>query len=520
MKLIAGYEVLRELSRGGMGEVVLAVRRGPHGFERVVAIKTILGEHAGDEELRSMFADEARLMGKLHHPSIAQVHDLVEEDGALCLIMEYVAGVSFGELIRRKAPALICAQAVAEACRGLHAAHELGDLGVVHRDISPSNLMVTFTGGVKVLDFGIAYMRGRRTRETELGSLKGKPPYMAPEQLSQSRIDRRTDVFGCGVVLWEMLTGQHLYSGSPYEVVKQMMEPVKPPSSIAGELDEGLDEIVLRALEEDPDDRWQTARAMAKALGSVADAQGAETLADWAARELADDADDHRSEMTRHETEVGRATGVSTMVDSAEPEADQPPDSAPNKGDNTLITGPAIEIPRHTRRWPWLAAFAVTAGAAVLWWPAQAEELGAAIVLPEISTPAQTPQEQSAAAVTTSAPRENSSARVAVVPVPGPPTQSTRVAASATAPKPKPPERPEEPKETEEPEARFGWLNFGASPYAIVTLDGATLGPTPFKRRLKVGPHSVVMRSPDSGEVRLRTSVMVVEGKTIDVVAR
>src|SRR5690242_21519079 len=170
-----------------MGAVLLARRRGPGRFEQLVAIKTIRPEHAGSPQVRAMFLDEARILAGLGHANVAAVHDFGEEGGSLYMAMEYVAGISFRDLVELGPPPAVIARAIAEAARGLHAAHELRDLsgtplGLVHRDISPENLMLGYDGHVKVIDFGIALVKNRQAQVTEFGMLKGKPPYRSPEQ--------------------------------------------------------------------------------------------------------------------------------------------------------------------------------------------------------------------------------------------------------------------------------------------------------------------------------------------------
>jgi eukaryotic-like serine/threonine-protein kinase len=189
------YEVLYELKHGGMGAVLLARRRGLGTFEQLVAIKTIRPEFGHVESVRAMFLDEAAILARVSHPAIATVHDFGEEGGTLYMAMEYVAGIPFRDLGDLHPPATIAARAIADAARGLHAAHEIRDttnnlLGVVHRDISPDNLLLGFDGHVKVIDFGIALVKNRLAPVTEFGTLKGKPPYMSPEQVKNESLRR------------------------------------------------------------------------------------------------------------------------------------------------------------------------------------------------------------------------------------------------------------------------------------------------------------------------------------------
>jgi serine/threonine-protein kinase len=322
------YEILHELKSGGMGSVLLARRRGPGAFEQLVAIKTILPEYAAAPAVRAMFLDEAAILARTHHPGIATVHDFGEEGATLYMAMEYVAGISMRDVIEYRPPPIVLARAIVEACRGLHAAHELRDLsgaplGLVHRDISPDNRMLGFDGHVKVIDFGIALIKNRQAPVTEFGSVKGKPPYMSPEQVKNEPLDRRSDVFSLGVVLWELLTQKLLFRGdSIYAVAMAVQEQViTPPSQVVGApLPRGLDAVVLRALERDLARRTRTAADLAEQLEEVIQTAGGETLEAWAARVLAGARDDHRAWLasivagTALPKAVGRATGQATEV--------------------------------------------------------------------------------------------------------------------------------------------------------------------------------------------------------------
>src|SRR6185312_2580567 len=282
------YEILYELKSGGMGAVLLGRRRGPGAFEQLVAIKTVRPELANAPAVRAMFLDEAAILARLNHPGIAHVHDFGEEAGSLYMVMEYVPGVAFRELAERRPPALVIARAIAEAARGLHAAHEARDLhgaplGLVHRDISPDNLLLGYDGHVKVIDFGIALVKNRQAPVTEFGTLKGKPPYMSPEQVKNDPMDRRSDVFSLGVVTWELLTGKSLFDGDSIYAIAYAVEnqELVPPSRVIGSsLPSGLDAAVMNALARDPDQRTPTAAAFAEALDGIVQASGGESLAE------------------------------------------------------------------------------------------------------------------------------------------------------------------------------------------------------------------------------------------------
>src|SRR5580693_7791810 len=221
-----------------MGAVLIGRRRGLGAFEQLVAIKTIRPEYAASPAVRAMFLDEAAILARLNHPGVASVYDFGEDGGTLYMAMEFVAGIAFREFGDMRPPPIIAARAVAEACRGLNAAHEVRDLhgnvlGLVHRDISPDNLMLGYDGHVKVIDFGIALVKNRQAPVTEFGTIKGKPPYMSPEQVKNDPMDRRSDVFSLGVVLWELLTHQLLFDGdSLYAIALAVANQDIPPPSV------------------------------------------------------------------------------------------------------------------------------------------------------------------------------------------------------------------------------------------------------------------------------------------------
>lgn len=301
---ISGFELLTKLSSGGMGDVLLARRRGVHGFEKLVAVKTIRGELTKRPDIRAMFLDEARLSARLDHPNIAQVYDFGEEDGTLFLAMEYVPGIALNKLLAKRGgplPPAVAARVIGEVCRGLHAAHELRDLdgtllGVVHRDVSPGNLILTFDGRMKILDFGIAFMKGRESPDTHVGELKGKPSYMAPEHLRAQGVDRRADIYSASVVLHELLTGRKLFTRETVvaTVLAVESQPVPTPSSIAGALPAGLDEIVMHGLERKAVDRFPDARMMAAALDRIVAETAGETLESFVDAELSFEREAHR----------------------------------------------------------------------------------------------------------------------------------------------------------------------------------------------------------------------------------
>jgi hypothetical protein len=275
---IGRYEVVGPLASGGMAEILLARLTGPSGFERLVVVKRILPHLASTEEFVSMFLDEARIVARIRHSNVVQVQELGRDGDDLFLVMEYLEGETATGLLKRSTlrhermdPA-IGAHMVAEACAGLHAAHELCDVdgtpqSIVHRDISPQNLFITYSGEVKVLDFGIAMTADRITR-TEAGQLKGKLEYMSPEQAAGRELDRRSDLFALGTLLYELTTGRRLFKReSQLATLKAIAEePVVPPSRVDEHYPKSLERIVLRALERRREDRYATAAEMRKEL--------------------------------------------------------------------------------------------------------------------------------------------------------------------------------------------------------------------------------------------------------------
>jgi serine/threonine protein kinase len=272
------YRLVRRLAVGGMAEVYLAVAEGLSGFEKRVVVKRLLPQHARDGELVAMFLDEARLVASLEHPNIGAVYDVGAEGDEYFFAMEHVAGRDLRDLLAAHAgeplplpEALAIVMRVAEA---LHHAHEQRDaegrlLEIVHRDVSPSNVLVSAGGQVKLVDFGVAKWAAQRT-ETRHGVLKGKCAYMSPEQCRAQPLDRRSDVFSLGVVLYELTTGSRPFEGSTdFEIMTALVkgEP-EPPSARWPEYPAALESIVLRALAPRPEDRFATAQELSRALGA------------------------------------------------------------------------------------------------------------------------------------------------------------------------------------------------------------------------------------------------------------
>ncbi|MEM1417913.1 MAG: serine/threonine-protein kinase, partial [Myxococcota bacterium] len=272
---IGTYEVLEELASGGMAQLYLGRRVGPAGFERLVAIKVVRPYLAGQPEFVSMFLDEGRLAARIAHPNVVHIEELGEDEGRYFLVMEYVHGVALSELLanlgrleRRLTPAAAVAIAMRVAA-GLHAAHEIrGEDGrlveLVHRDVSPQNVFLASNGAVKLIDFGIAKARDRLHVTSPGTGLRGKLRYMAPEQFHEApRIDRRTDVYALGVVLWEMLVMRRLFQGKrDDEVIREIVGGGMPSPGSLAPVPPALDAVVMAALAKDQDARPTTAREL------------------------------------------------------------------------------------------------------------------------------------------------------------------------------------------------------------------------------------------------------------------
>ena len=278
-KRLGKYEILALLALGGTAEIYLARIDGTNGFEKYVVVKCLHDHLADDAEFVKMFLDEARLAAVLDHSNIVQTFELGEHENRYYMVMEFLAGLSLAMIVRRAAervpggrvPVPLILNIAAQAAAGLHYAHERTQggkpLNMVHRDISPQNLVIGFEGVVKVVDFGIARAEYRETK-TKAGTIKGKFAYMSPEQCVATNVDRRTDVFALGVIVHELLTGRRLFKrNSPYETYQAVIDcAVPPPSTINVELDPALDQIIMKAVAKDKDDRYPTAEAFGDAM--------------------------------------------------------------------------------------------------------------------------------------------------------------------------------------------------------------------------------------------------------------
>ena len=276
--MLGRYELLATIGVGGMASVILARQKGPAGFEKAVVIKLIHPHMAQDTIAVNMLLDEAKIASQLDHQNIVHTYELGEAHGTYYIVMEYLAGESLGMVLKEgqkqkvALPPYVGAKIVSDAAEGLHYAHELCDfsgapIGIVHRDVSPGNIVVQYNGAVKVVDFGIAKAQGRVT-STQDGELKGKYGYMSPEQIKNEAMDRRSDVFSLGVVLWESLARRRLFQADNVAaILMQILQGDRtPPSAFDPEIPHALDAVCLRALAPDARDRFGTVAEMKQAI--------------------------------------------------------------------------------------------------------------------------------------------------------------------------------------------------------------------------------------------------------------
>jgi hypothetical protein len=295
------YVVFGEIASGGMASVLYGRLLGPVGFARPVAIKRLHPHIAREPGLVSMFIDEARICSRVSHANVVPTLDVIEAPGELSLVMEYVHGVSLEMLLElaaatgQRVPLGIAASLLLGTLHGLSAAHEActeaGELlGIVHRDVSPQNILVGVDGVPRLLDFGIAKARGR-LRSTPSGEIKGKLLYMAPEQFKSGDVDLRVDVYSASAVLWEVLCGRTLFGGASESAIihSVLHDEVRPPSQLRDDVSPALDAIVLRGVARDPDQRYGTARALIAALERELRAASQSEVSAWL-HDLAGDA--------------------------------------------------------------------------------------------------------------------------------------------------------------------------------------------------------------------------------------
>ena len=342
------YRLLARVAVGGMAEVFKAKRSGVEGFEKVVAVKRILPHLSDNKEFVDMFVDEAKMVAGLTHPNIVQIFDLGRIDKSYYIAMEYVQGRDLRSILRRarergtRVPLDLCALIASRVCSALEYAHRKKDdrgqpMMTVHRDISPQNILISFEGDVKLTDFGIAKAASKAT-VTEAGALRGKLLYMSPEQAWGKAMDRRSDLFSLGIVFYEMLTDHKPFLGSSevsiLETVRECRVPV--PRTLNPAIPESLERVVMKALERDPDRRYQDAAEMYRDLEAVLH----ETQPPPTSAALARLMEQLYEPREREGTVVDEAHEPATASDSGA-EAPRPPEPPPP---STEATGPSASM--------------------------------------------------------------------------------------------------------------------------------------------------------------------------------
>ena len=277
--ILGRYELLIPIAAGGMAMVWAARLKGTRGFQKIVAVKTMLPRLSEDNQFEQMFLDEASLASQIRHPHVVEILDLGDQDGVLFLVMEWIDGVPLNQIMKAAkasggVPLPIAVRIVMQACAGLHAAHELRDgkgqlVGLVHRDVSPQNLLVTYDGVTKVVDFGVAKATAVGGGATGAGQIKGKVGYMAPEQIEGESIDRRVDIFAMGIVLYALTTGKHPFrresdAATMYNICSP--QAALAPRKFIPDYPEGLENVLMRALAKNAAERYPTANEMLRDL--------------------------------------------------------------------------------------------------------------------------------------------------------------------------------------------------------------------------------------------------------------
>lgn len=293
--IVGRYSIHSEIAHGGMATVHVGRLMGPVGFSRTVAIKRLHSLFAKDPEFVAMFMDEARLAARVQHPNVVSIIDVVAESGELLLVMDYIQGESLSRLLRAEraegsaVDPRIAVKVMTEVLSGLHAAHEARNergthLGIVHRDVSPQNVLVGVDGVAHLIDFGVAKAAGR-VQSTRDGQLKGKLAYMAPEQIRSTGVDRRTDIYAASAVLWEVLAGRRLFTGNEANLMYAVLTvPIAAPSTINPAVSPELDAVVMKGLQKNPAKRFGTALEMADALEAAIPPASSREVARWMER--------------------------------------------------------------------------------------------------------------------------------------------------------------------------------------------------------------------------------------------
>jgi serine/threonine-protein kinase len=343
------YELIGEIASGGMATVYLARLSGVGGFRRFVAIKRLHPHLAGEKEFVEMFLDEARLAAGIHHPNVVSILEVAASPLGYYLVMEYVEGDTLARLLARasgqgqRLPTAIALRMLIDGLTGLHGAHELRDdrgsfLGLVHRDVSPQNILVGIDGVSRITDFGVA-RAASRISATRVGQLKGKLAYMAPEQATGADIDRRADVFSAGVMVWETLAAKRLFKAETEAatLARVLNEPIPELLRVAPGANKAISQAVMRALDRNPSKRFSTSAQFAEALETAAGPNGVAPPKDVAIFVKA---------MLGEEIDKQRDAVRAWLASSQPSQAGMPPPSAPSSVSAAAMAFPGEELSR------------------------------------------------------------------------------------------------------------------------------------------------------------------------------
>ncbi|MEO1483785.1 MAG: protein kinase [Myxococcota bacterium] len=513
MKTLGGYALLGSLSSGGMGHVFLAERVTSLGFRKRFAIKTLRRTLLDREDSVAAFIDEARLVAQLEHKNIAQVFDFGFDGDTPYLVMEYVPGASVQHMVARHGPLPPRAafEIMREAADGLHAAHvarslETGEgLRVVHRDVSLSNIMVSTQGEVKLIDFGIALAQDRMTPATMTGTIKGKPAYMAPEQLQGEQVDPRADVFALWVVFVEMLLGRSFFGRKTiYETTRAVMEaPLPTAEDLGAGLPKELDALLASGLHRDCEQRMPSAQVIVTAMDRLIS-----TLPGAGIDSILGD--------------------VLALVPELKPLDESLPDTATTQEDAATVTSVTTQLPRRRRRTlnaiTGVAVLLAAGLGSYLWSIRDGVDRSPGVppvrhsVTPRSSAepmaPVTTPKPVEATPTTGAEQKPQPSEPAAEAPVPIKRGATRRKIPARKLSEAQLEAKPAAPKD-------FGRLSVFADPFARVRVDGREIGVTPIvNHRLAVGAYTVELLDPDSGGVRKIRRVSVAKGEPVRVTDR
>ncbi len=335
---VGRYELIYRLGSGGMATVFVGRLSGPAGFERMVAIKVIHQHLADSKKFVNMFLDEARMAALIHHPNVVEIHEVGRDQGLFYMVGEFVHGPDLGKLLRRiedrntaLSPAF-AAHIAAQVCLGLQAAHETRGkdgnlLNLIHRDVSPNNVLISYDGYIKLIDFGVAWAKNKLAH-TESGALKGKIGYISPEQILGQEVDHRSDIFSVGVLLYIMATLTHPFPGkSDAERLNKIISgEITPPRKVRPDVHPGLEEIILKAMASSPDERYTTASVMAKELeafiSSLGETVKTEDMASFLAPLFEVEKQTHQSSVAAYRAARDSSSNESELDDTLDPFAD------------------------------------------------------------------------------------------------------------------------------------------------------------------------------------------------------